>query len=91
MPDARAYPLVDETALFSQVSNGLRIPSKLSEAILRATNFLALICLAFGASCARADTGITGAAPRQFVLFWHRAGCLFPCRRLHCESLGGNY
>ena len=52
MPDARAYPLVDETALFSQESNGLRIPSKLSEAILRATNFLALICLVFGASCA---------------------------------------
>ena len=48
MPDARAYPLVDETALFSQEFNGLRIPSKLSEAILRATNFLALICLVSG-------------------------------------------
>jgi hypothetical protein len=52
MPDARAYPLVDQTALFYQASTGNRIPSKLSEAILRATNLLALICLVFGASCA---------------------------------------
>ena len=52
MPDVRAYPLVDATALFSQASTGRRIPSNRSEAILRATTFLALICLVFGASCA---------------------------------------
>jgi hypothetical protein len=52
MPDVRAYPLVYETALFSQASAGHRILSKLSAAILSATNFLALICLVFGASCA---------------------------------------
>jgi hypothetical protein len=52
MPDARAYPVVNQTALFSQAYTGHRIPSNFSESILRATNFLALICLVFGATCA---------------------------------------
>ena len=52
MPHDHAYPLVDQTAFFSQASTGGRIPSNFSEAILRATNFLALICLFFGATCA---------------------------------------
>src|SRR6476619_3565534 len=52
MPHDHAYPLVDQAAFFSQASTGGRIPSNFSEAILRATNFLALICLFFGATCA---------------------------------------
>ena len=52
MPDRRAYPLVDQAALLSHASAWDAIPSNFSEAILRATNFLALICLVFGASCA---------------------------------------
>ena len=52
MPHDHAYPLVNQTAFFSEASTGDRIPSNFSEAILRATNFLALICLFFGASCA---------------------------------------
>jgi hypothetical protein len=52
MPHDHAYPLVDQTAFFSQASTRGRIPSNFSGAILRAGNFLALICLFFGASCA---------------------------------------
>ena len=85
MPDVRAYPLVDATALFWQASTGCRIPSNRSEAILRATTFLALICLVFGASCAV----LIPASPEQrlgsFVPFRLRARRLLSCKRLHCH------
>ena len=91
MPDARAYPLVDETALFSQESNGLRIPSKLSKAILRATNFLALICLVFGASCAALIPASLEQRLGSLFFFGFAPAVCFHAGGYIVSSLGGNY